>query len=275
MASADQAETCGPHVALGVRLRAFPGIITLGVRPNYSDYTKDERELIRAAPVIYYPSLGYATELHAMGKRLFPSLNCHLYAGDKIRQTRLMRVLELPHPRTRVFFGKQRQHILEHFGFPFVAKTPRASALGLGVFLIKNQQDLDRYLARHNPAYIQEYIPTTRDIRVVLVGYRVVCAFWRRGLNGDFRHNLARGARLDFKAVPDEAVKLAIKAARLAGFDEVGIDLIWHQERPLLLEFNMKYGHNGPRQAGIDIPALIAGRILSDTLWEEQCPDTQ
>ena len=172
----------------------------------------------------------------------------------------------LPHPRTKVFYGNQRARILDEFALPLVAKTPRASALGRGVYMISSPQELTRYLERHNPAYIQEYLPMERDIRVVVIGDKAVCSYWRQAQPGEFRHNLARGARLDFSGVPPQALELALKAARLCGLNEVGLDLAWHEGQASILEFNMKFGLAGPSQAGMDIPAYVAGEILQGRL---------
>ncbi|MEW5913825.1 MAG: RimK family alpha-L-glutamate ligase [Thermodesulfobacteriota bacterium] len=255
-----------PLVAIGARLRRYPQFTTLGLRPNLADYPAEHLELIRRAEVIYYPTDAFAAQLTALGKRIFPSLECHLFEGDKIKQTALFNLLGLPHPRTRVFYGRQRQEIGRHFSFPFIAKTPRASSLGRGVFLIRGQGDLEAYLAGHPVAYAQEYLPIQRDLRVVVIGFEPVCAFWRLPAAGEFRSNLGQGGRVDFRDVPPAAVELAVETARAANLDEVGLDLAVVEGQPLLLEFNVKYGRQGPRQAGINVVELVAQRILTGQL---------
>jgi len=255
-----------PLVSIGRRLARFPQFLTLGPRPNLEDYPPGQLELIRAADTIFYPTELLAPHLAAMGKRLFPSLACHLLEGDKIKQTTLFKLLGLPHPHTRVFYGRQRGQILEHFSFPFVAKKPRASSRGRGVFLIENQAQLDAYLAAHRVAYIQERLPISRDLRVVVIGYQPVCAYWRVPPPGEWRSNVARGAAVDFQDVPNEAVELAVATARAAGLDEVGLDLAMVNGAPLLLEFNVKYGRQGPAQAGVDVQEYVAREILAGRL---------
>ncbi|MBI4798066.1 MAG: ATP-grasp domain-containing protein [Desulfarculus sp.] len=253
-------------VAIGRRLARFPWITTLGLRPNLDDYPPEHFWLIRQAQTIYYPTNAFAEMFHSQGKRIFPSLESHLYDGDKIKQTTLFKLLGLPHPRTRVFYGRQRQEILEHFSYPFVAKKARGSARGQGVYLIKGPEDLAAYLERHQPAYIQEYLPIKGDVRVVVIGFEPVCAYWRLPMPGDFRSNVARGARVEFDGVPRAAVELAVETARLANLDEVGLDVAMLEGRPYLLEFNVKYGHQGPRQAGLDVAELVARKILAGEL---------
>ena len=253
-------------LAIGRRLARFPGIRTLGPRPNLDDYPPGELESIRRAARIYYPTALLAGPLAAMGKDLFPSLACHLLEGDKIKQLALFELLGLAHPRTRIFYGRQKKEIRRYFDFPLVAKVPRASALGRGVRLVRGTEELEQYLAGEHPAYIQEYLPLEGDVRVVVIGYEPVCSYWRRPAPGEFRSNLAQGGRADFEGVPRAAVELAVEAARAAGLSETGMDVVMHQGRPLLLEFTMKYGLTGPRLAGLDPPALVARGILAGEL---------
>lgn len=253
-------------IVIGVRLKRYPQFLTLGPRPNLDDYPAEHLKLIRRASVVYYPTEALAPQLAALGKRLFPSLACHLLEGDKIKQTTLFKLLGLPHPRTRVFYGKQRREILEHFTFPFVAKKPRASSQGRGVYLIESRDQLAAYLAQNRVAYIQERLPIKRDIRVVVIGFEPVCAYWRLPPPGEWRSNVARGSKVDFSGVPPRAVELAVAVAKAADLDEVGIDLAMVDGRPLLLEFNVKYGRQGPRQAGLDVVDYVAQGILAGKL---------
>jgi ribosomal protein S6--L-glutamate ligase len=252
-----------PPIAIGARLARFSEVLTLGVRPNLEDYPPAHRGLIRRARTVYYPTQAFAAQLQALGKRIFPSLESHLLEGDKIKQTIMLGLAGLPHPRTRVFYGSQRRDILRHFAFPFVAKTPRASAGGLGVFLIRDQAGLEAYLAANQPAYIQELLPLERDLRVVCINYQPVCCYWRWAAGGDFRTNLAQGGRADFDQVPAQAVELAVEAARACRLDDVGVDLALVEDRAYVLEFNVKYGHKGAGQAGLDLRRLVVDKILA------------
>jgi len=255
-----------PPIAIGSRLARFQGILTLGLRPNFGDYPPAHQALIRRAHTIYFPTNAYAAQFAAMGKRIFPSLESHLYESDKIKQTALLNVFGLAHPRTRVFWGRQCREIIDYFTFPFVAKTPRGSAKGRGVFLIRDQAELDRYLANNHPAYIQEWLEIDRDIRVVVIGFEPVCSYWRVAPDGGWITNVARGGRVVFGGVPGSAVELAVEAARLANFDDVGVDVVMRGGEPMILEFNFKYGTAGPRQAGIDLRAVLAAKILDGCL---------
>ena len=247
-----------PVVALERRLRCCRSVITLGVKPNLEDYCPADQERIRQAEKIYYPSTYYAELFTAMGKSIFPSINNYHCAQDKIRQTTLFGLLGIPHPYTRFFFGRrQKERILEYFDFPFVAKVPRGSARGRGVFLIRDASQLAEYCRCCHPAYIQHYLPVEHDMRVVVVGGRVMHAYWRISKADDFRTNVALGGRIVLDSVPQAAIDLALHTARVCGWNDVGLDICLHRDRFFVLEANMKYGREGFRQAGLDYDGMM------------------
>jgi ribosomal protein S6--L-glutamate ligase len=249
-------------IAIEKRLKNCRNVLTLGVKPNFSDYTILERNLILHAETVYYPSVFYSPLFEAMGKKTFPSFYSYQFAQDKIKQTALFGLLGIPHPRTRIFYGK-RSHcrILEAFTFPFIAKIPRGSSLGKGVFLIRDEDMLKRYCGLIHAAYIQEYFPIDRDIRVVVIGQQAVLAYWRLSLPGEFRTNIAAGATVCFEGVPAEAIDLAIHTAKKCRWDDVGIDMIQHENHLYVIEANMKYGKAGFKAAGLDYYKMMEEKL--------------
>jgi ribosomal protein S6--L-glutamate ligase len=251
-------------LALEARLRACSNVRTIGVRPNFMDYSQEEVKWIRDAGKIYYPTAFYADLFDAVGKPTFPSYHTYKCVQDKIKQTALFQLAGLPHPRTRVFYGqRQKAKIKEYFSYPCIAKAPRGSAMGRGVYLIDNDADLEAYTHDRHVAYIQQYLPTDRDIRVVVVGSKVVHAYWRIAMAGEFRSNVARGGRISLAPVPEAAIALATRAARVCGWDDVGMDICCHEGQFTILEANMKYGREGFRAAGIDYFQMME-RMIDD-----------
>ncbi len=249
-------------VALEARLKSCKNVWTLGVRPHFSDYPPQEAAAIAAAEKIYYPSSFYAELFAAMGKPIFPSVHTYRFAQDKIKQSALFAMLGIPHPRTRAFYGQRREEkILAHFAFPFVGKIPRGSALGRGVYLLQSIADLQQYLALTQTAYIQQYLPIDRDMRIVVIGSEVACAYWRIAPPGQFRTNVEQGGQIRLDRISDEARRLALYTARKCGWNDVGIDLCFHEGQYYVLEGNMKYGRSGFRQAGIDYYRMMEEMI--------------
>jgi len=260
----EEAKRARPHgrISLGKRLRSCPSFRCVGVLPEWKDYPDDVREAIRRADEVFYASPIYEDLFRSLGKKIFPR-NYYRFMGNKIRQTELFQFLEISHPRTRFYTKRNRfERICRDFTYPFVAKIPVGSSKGAGVYLIRNDEDLTQYLEEdldtRYPAYIQEYLPIDRDIRVVLLGGKVVHAYWRIPSEGEFRNNVARGADISYDNVPEEVLRFAEDIARRCRFDEVGVDICWAHGRYYILEANMVFGLEGFRQAGLDIYELLA-----------------
>uniref|UniRef100_A0A831ZZE1 ATP-grasp domain-containing protein n=1 Tax=Desulfacinum infernum TaxID=35837 RepID=A0A831ZZE1_9BACT len=241
------------RLSLGKRLRRCASFRCVGVEPNWADYPEEIRNALVQSPVVYYPSRLYEDLFRSVGKIVFPR-NYYRFMGHKIRQTALFQLLEVPHPRTRLYYGTRKlSRIMDDFSFPMIAKNPVGSSQGEGVWLVRSEEELRRYLAHHHPAYIQEYLPIDRDLRVVLIAGHVVHAYWRIARPGEFRNNVSKGGTISFDAIPDEALDFARWTATVCRFDEVGLDLCHARGRWWVLEANMVYGLEGFRRRGLDI----------------------
>lgn len=245
------------RIALGFRPRGCRRVRVLGVKADLARYDPEARELIASADRVLYPTRLYAQVLSDAGKRVFPSPRHYAYHADKIRQTLLFQLLGIPTPRTGVFFGRHAGEALVHFRYPFVAKKPRGSGQGRGVFLIRDENDWREYLSLGRIAYVQEYLPLERDLRVAAVAGRLLAAYWRVIPPGGFRANLYQGGTIDLKDVPAEGVDFALDVIRKCGFDDVGLDVCRHRGRWLVLEANMHYGLEGVNRTGASLPDFL------------------
>jgi len=253
-------------VALGSRLKGVPEVLTLGVKPNFMDYSEEERDLIAGAAMILYPTANYAQFFTTLGKPFFPSLETCLYADEKIKQSTLFSMLGIPHPRTRIYYHLHHRDILGDFSFPFVAKLPRASSRGRGVYKIENSEQLNAYLRLTPIAYIQEYLPHERDLRVILINYEPILSYWRQRDPSNFRANLHQGGTPQFLEIPHDALSLAQRAALQCKFNDVGLDLIQCKETWYVIEANMEYGREGLRMKGMNLKEILREKLLSGDL---------
>ena len=255
--------TKGSYIALGSRLKGIPEVMTLGVKPNFFDYSAHERSLIISSDIVLYPTLNYAQFLTTMNKRIFPSLETYIYSDEKIKQTTLFNMLNIPHPRTRIYYRLHHEDILKDFHFPFVAKLPRRSSQGRGIFKISNRNELKEYLSLTNVAYIQEFIPHKRDLRVILINYRPILSYWRETPRETFKTNVFQGGIINFDNIPEKGVSAAIEFAEKCKFNDVGLDMINHNGEWYLIEANMNYGRKGLRLKGIDRKSIYREMLIS------------
>ena len=109
---------------------------------------------------------------------------------------------------------------------------------------------------------IQEFIKESSgvDIRVIVVGKKVVAAMQRVAPEGEFRSNVHRGAATKhINLTPDEE-EIAIKSTKILGLSVAGVDLMRSKRGPLVLEVN-----SSPGLQGIELltGADVAGEIIS------------
>ena len=104
-----------------------------------------------------------------------------------------------------------------------------------------------------------------RDVRVFVVGERVVAAIERFAVNGDWRTNVARGAAVRSFDLPADWARIAARAAAVVGADYAGVDLLPARDGSLyVLEVNGIPGWQGLQQAtGIDVAGVIVEQLES------------
>jgi ribosomal protein S6--L-glutamate ligase len=215
------------RVAIGEQLKNCPQVVTLGVRSQIGDYTEKERELLRAADIIFYPTARFVDLFTTLGKVTFPTVNCYHLRGNRVKQIALLRMLDIPYPRTRVYYGrKQKQKILEDFAFPLIAKSPLGSAAGRGVFFIEDSDTLEQYKRKFNPAYIQEHVPTEMVVQVAVINYETVFGSCRRVAGSESRGILGHAGTWQTKYIPPEAITLGTNIARQGNLSDVTVEMI-------------------------------------------------
>jgi RimK family alpha-L-glutamate ligase len=152
-------------------------------------------------------------------------------AHDKLLTARILRRAGVPHPRTWLIAEGVLSPAPE---LPVVLK-PRFGSWGRDVVLCPTADDLDRELERfvqrpwfqEQGVLAQELVPPVGwDLRIVVAGGRVVGAARRVAAPGEWRTNVALGARSEPVTPPSLAQTLALEAAAAIRGDLVGIDLL-------------------------------------------------
>lgn len=238
-----------PFRALGL-----PGVVHL--KPEQLHARLDE---VRSADGVLFPETWQVNALaYALRKRVFPSVPAYHLGRDKVEMTRAFQALVPQHvPHTLILPASPEgvERAADELGFPMVVKEPRNS-MGRGVWKVESRRELAARAAQLDVLYAQEYLEEDRDLRVVVVGDRVVTAYWRIGGDG-FHHNVACGGELSWDGVPPEVPELALSLARDLGVDHAGFDLMLSDGRPYLLELNVMFGTRGLVQQGISLAPVI------------------
>ena len=111
---------------------------------------------------------------------------------------------------------------------------------------------------------IQEFIKESSgvDIRVIVVGKKVVAAMQRVAPEGEFRSNVHRGAATKHINLTPEEEEIAIKSTKILGLSVAGVDLMRSKRGPLVLEVNSSPGLQGIELlTGADVAGEIIGFI--------------
>jgi ribosomal protein S6--L-glutamate ligase len=139
-------------------------------------------------------------------------------------------------------------------GAPVVIKLLEGTQ-GIGVVLGETPKSarsvIDAFHGADIAILVQEYIKEAegRDLRIFVVGRRVVAAMLREGAEGDFRSNLHRGGKATEAQISPEEKRLALKAAKSMGLNVAGVDILRAKRGPVVIEVNSSPGLEGIEQA--------------------------
>ena len=142
--------------------------------------------------------------------------------------------------------------------FPIIMKTLRGSK-GVGVLFIESKKSLDAIVQlvyktdEDSDLLIQEYIKTDGDIRVIVLGDRVIATMKRNVVEGDFRSNYSQGGNVsayELTSMEEEQCLLAAKAVD-GIFTAVDFIPVKNREKkpPYILEVNSSPGTDGIEEA--------------------------
>jgi ribosomal protein S6--L-glutamate ligase len=153
-------------------------------------------------------------------------------------------------------------------GFPVVIKT-LSGRQGRGVSLIDSIEKfktlLNELLTTGHGVLIQKFIPpeTRRDVRLMVVGEKVVGAMALIPRRGDFRANIHRHARAEKIRPTKEMSTLAIKSTRALGLDISGVDMIEEDSILRVIDVNYSPGFKGLEKCtGKDVAAEIIKYLI-------------
>ncbi len=169
-------------VALAPFLRSCTAIRTLGIRPAIDDYSAEEKDLLRSAEVVFFPTPRFAYLFNALQIPTFPGYTTYRFQHSRVLQQILLGYVGMPHPATRIYFGKrQKAKIPDTFRLPFIAMGPIATLEHK--HLVDDRAALEVYADRYNPLIIQEAVAWTERIRILCVHTECVGAVRRNDMD--------------------------------------------------------------------------------------------
>ena len=188
---------------------------------------------------------------------------------DKLRSLQILSKKDVDLPRT-VFASNESTAsdvIALSGGTPLVLKILEGTQ-GVGVVLVDSEKAaksvLDAFYGMNVNILVQEFIEEANasDIRVLVVGGKVVGAMKRQGAEGEFRSNLHQGGSATEYKLSKKERSTAIAAAKAMGLGVCGVDMIPSNRGPLIMEVNSSPGLEGiETSTKVDIAKKIMDHI--------------
>jgi len=187
-------------------------------------------------------------------------------AKNKMMTSQLLSRAGIPIPNTMmVRFPIQEKLIAENIGYPCIIKVVTGS-YGAGVYLCEKKRDYKKLvefiesLGNKKTLLVQEYLGERpgEDLRVLVIGGKVVGAMKRTAPEGDFRANITGGGTGSSFEVTPEIDYIARETARTLGLTIAGVDLLFDQRGFRVCEANSNPGFSGfEKYCGVDVADLI------------------
>ena len=141
---------------------------------------------------------------------------------------------------------------------PVIMKTLRGSK-GVGVLFIESEKALDsivQLIYKQDPdtdLLLQEYIKTDYDVRVLVLGNKVLATMKRPVIEGDFRSNVSQGSKPEKIKLTELEIEASLLAAKAVNGVWTAVDFIPSKNRekdpPFVIEVNSSPGTEGMEEA--------------------------
>ena len=204
--------------------------------------------------------------LHWMERRGIPVMNSPRAierSVDKFYTTALLCQAGLPTPET-VVCERAADAMVAVQSMGDVIIKPIFGSMGHGMTRVSDPDTAFRVIRALEDIravfYVQQAVDHRgRDIRVFVVGDRVIGAIERCGANGDWRTNASRGGSVRPIDLPHEWSELALAAAAAVGAEYAGVDLLQSRSGEVfVIEVNGVPGWQALQRAtGIDVAGAI------------------
>ena len=167
--------------------------------------------------------------------RFIPSLDTQFSNKSKENVTRFAWKYNLPIPKTYIYYNhKKADKFLKKATYPKIVKRSYGPSNYGGYFVhkvdsYKEAKDLFNE-KKYHPVYVQDFVPMEADIRVMLIGHKPVCAFWRRAPEGEWLTNTSQGGSMDYMDVPKSVLDLAVKTSKAARAEYWACDIAYGKD---------------------------------------------
>jgi RimK family alpha-L-glutamate ligase len=261
-----------PYEALVARLGTGRGVVpALSIANN--EILDADAVLARIIPSGSLEQMIYRVDaLHWIEQRGVPVMNSPRAierSVDKFYTTALLQEAGLPTPETVVCEGAT-EAMTAVLAMGDVIIKPIFGSMGHGMVRVNDPDVAFRVVRSLEQLRIVFYVQRAvdhggRDIRVFVVGGRVLAAIERCAPEGQWRTNVSLGGSARPLELSSSWEQLALRAAAAIGADYAGVDLLSSRDGTVfVLEVNGIPGWQGLKQAtGIDVAGVIVDHLAA------------
>lgn len=202
-------------------------------------------------------------QMDMMGIPIFNRYTPIIKAKNKLKSMQILDHYNIPIPKTTVIRSSKYLDLAVRSvgGLPVIIKTPFGS-YGVGVTIAESKRGLKSMMdwENTNMYMIQEFVKYSRgkDIRVFVVGGKVVGTMMRSAMKGEFRSNIELGGKGSKVEITEEEKDIAIKSVQALDLEYAGVDILRSKEGPVVLEINANPGFKALEQyTGVDIASSL------------------
>lgn len=173
-------------------------------------------------------------------------------ARNKVRTLQIMNRKGVPIPQT--LFSINPYNIEDQLrllgGAPVIIKLQEGTQ-GMGVILAESKKSaksiIDTFYKMDTNILLQQFIAEANgeDIRVIVIGNKVVASMKRSSGLDEFRANVHRGGLPQAVKITPKEADIAINATKYLGLGVAGVDIIRSNKGPVLIEVNASPGLKG------------------------------
>jgi glutathione synthase/RimK-type ligase-like ATP-grasp enzyme len=167
--------------------------------------------------------------------RFIPSMDTQFSNKSKENVTRFAWKYKLPIPQTHIFYDRAKGYeFFRNTKYPKIVKRSYGPSNYGGYFVHKvdsSEEAIELFEEKkYHPIYTQDFVPMEADIRVMLIGHKPVCAFWRRPPEGDWLTNTSQGGSMDYQDVPKNVLDLAVSVSKAANAEYWACDVAYGKD---------------------------------------------
>jgi len=225
----------------------------------------------RIRPSLTFYGCAVVRQFQALGIPVQNSAEAIASSRDKLHSLQLLTSKDLPIPTTGF---ANSPHDTEDLidgagGAPVIVKLLEGTQ-GKGVVLAETKKAaesvINAFKSLNANILVQEFIKDANgtDLRLFVVGGKVIASMRRTAPPGEFRANVHLGATVDTVKITPEERKIAVKASKELSLDVAGVDIIRSDSGPRILEVNSSPGLEGIETAtGIDVATAMIKNVES------------